>query len=132
MATTNSVNIDEENGKATPRFRLDPLQLERPAPHIFDLPATRDIQRLALCLDREEMSISDFGERLASYDGLSQYVIAVANHTAAVARSTVRAQSPRREESAERRDSGISEPTHAAAFLGLRGLRNVLSPLAEE
>jgi len=126
MATTNRREIDEDDAKATPKFRVDGSQLKPPPPHAFDLPKTVEIRRLALCLDSDEASISDFGERLASHQGLSRYVIAVANHTAALSKSTARAASAIRE------DSVIREPTHAAAFLGLRGLRRVLNSLTVE
>ncbi len=126
MAASNRGDIDEDDGRASPRFRLDATQLNPPSPHIFDLPEISDIKRLELCLDREEMSISDFGQRLASFRGLSQYVIAIANHTASLSRKTVH------QESDVRPESVIREPTHAAAFLGLRGLRRVLNPLTLE
>ena len=126
MATKNKRDIDDDDTKATPRFRVDAAQFKPPPPHTFDLPGIVEIRRLALCLDGEEVNISDFGERLASHQGLSRYVIAVANHTAALSKSSVRAAS------AVREDSVIREPTHAAAFLGLRGLRRVLDTLTVE
>ena len=126
MATKNRREVDEDDGNATPKFRLDSSQLKPPQPHIFDLPGIVEIRRLALCLDSDQASISDFGERLATHRGLSRYVVAVANHTAALSKSTLRAQS------AVREDSAIREPTHAAAFLGLRGLRRLLTPLTVE
>jgi len=85
-----------------------------PSPHAFELPERIEIERLAKWLDGHEININEFGIRLASHDGLSRYVIAMANHSALSA------------------DSAICEPTHAAAFLGQKALRRLLSPLAVE
>ncbi len=128
----NSVDIDDKDDKATPRFRVDQSRLEPPPSHVFDLPDVGDIQRLTRWLEDDGCSISDFGERLARHGGLSRYVIAVANHTAALAKFTVHTEFGLHTESAVRAESGIRDPTHAAAFLGMRGLQRVLQPLTVE
>jgi hypothetical protein len=114
MDTENRAALDEHEGEAAPRVRLDSAQFAPPSPHAFDLPDRGEMERLSKWLDGHEININEFGERLARHDGLSRYVIAVANH------------------SAQNADSAICEPTHAAAFLGQRALQRLLSPLAVE
>ncbi|MCP4170411.1 MAG: hypothetical protein GY758_06515 [Fuerstiella sp.] len=113
MDTEYRTDSDEDCGEVT-TVRFDSAQLAPPSPHAFDLPETFEMKRLARWLEGHEINLNEFGERLSSYDGLSRYVVAVANHSAASA------------------VSAISEPTHAAAFLGQRTLRRLLSPLAME
>ncbi|MCA9051328.1 MAG: hypothetical protein KDA89_21470 [Planctomycetaceae bacterium] len=105
---------DEEEGKATPRFRVDAAHDPPPTPHLYTLPAPADIRRLALWLERDDVTMNEFGEKLGRYSGLSRYVIAHANWTT------------------RNRDHNIHSPTHAAAFLGSRRLQNLLQPLAAE
>jgi hypothetical protein len=114
MDTNNQPHPDEHDDDATSMVRVDSAQLAPPSPHTFNLPDRVEIERLTKWLDGHEININEFGVRLASHDGLSRYVIAVANHSALNA------------------DSAICEPTHAAAFLGQRALRRLLSPLAVE
>lgn len=114
MVTNNTGHLSEVDGHASSRLRVDVAHTKAPSPHIFELPDISDIRRLVRWLDSEETSISDFGERLARYDGLSRYVVAMANHSAAHPESSIRV------------------PTHAAAFLGLSGLKRVLTPLTVE
>lgn len=105
-------NNNQESNKATPKFRIDSAEKSAPTPHAFQLPEQSDISRLARWLDRDDLTLHDFGERLSRYPGLSRYIIAVANH------------------SIRRQEGVISEPVHAAAFLGISGLRRVFEPLA--
>lgn len=114
MNTEYRTDMKDDGSDASARVRLDSAQPAPPSPHVFDLPDIREIQHLTRWLDGNEINISEFGERLAGHDGLSRYVIAVANYSAASAESAIR------------------EPTHAAAFLGQRALRRLLSPLAEK
>ena len=99
---------------ATPKFRIDAPELTLPKPHAFDLPQAADIRRLAKWLERDDVTLGEFGEKLARYPGLSRYVIAFANY------------------SAVRREGVIREPVHAAAFLGVSSLRRILEPLTTE
>ena len=114
MDTKNLADPDELDGEASSTVRVDSAQLAPPSPHAFELPERSEIERLTKWLDGHEINLNEFGVRLASHDGLSRYVIAVANHSALSA------------------DSAICEPTHAAAFLGQKALRRLLRPLAVE
>ena len=100
MDTENRAALDEHEGEAAPRVRLDSAQFAPPSPHAFDLPDRGKIERLSKWLDGHEININEFGERLARHDGL--------NHSALDA------------------DLLICKPTHAAAFLGQRALRHSL------
>lgn len=104
----------QAQNKSMPKYRIDRAELAPPKPHVFNLPDASDIRRLARWLDRDDLTLHEFGEKLAKYPGLSRYVIAVANY------------------SAVRRESMIREPVHAAAFLGIAGLKRILSPLTVE
>ena len=99
---------------ATPKLRLDKAELAPPVPHAFQMPERADIQRLAKWLDRDDLTLNEFGEKLARYPGLSRYVIAVANFKAA------------------HHEAMIREPVHASAYLGISGLQRVLTPLISD
>lgn len=96
------------------KIRIDKAELAAPKPHAFQLPDASDIRRLARWLDRDDLAINEFGEKLSRYPGLSRYIVAVANHKAA------------------HREAMIREPVHASAYLGINGLQQILSPLTTE
>ena len=99
------------DGAAPKKLRLDKAELKPPVPHAFQLPDISDIRRLAKWLDRDDLTLNEFGEKLARYPGLSRYVIAVANFRAVDSESMIR------------------EPVHASAYLGINGLQRVFTPL---
>ncbi|MEQ9408599.1 MAG: hypothetical protein RIK87_12765 [Fuerstiella sp.] len=102
-----------EDGKATPRFRVDGAELLPPTPHAFSLPETSDIERLTRWLYQEDLTLNEFGGKLAKYSGLSRYVCAVASYRG------------------REREALIRDPVHACAYLGISGLRTVLEPLTK-
>ena len=104
--------IDEADSKATPKFRVDGAELQPPTPHAFSLPKPSEIRRLALWLDRDDVTLNEFGEKLARYGGLTRYVCAVANYRG------------------RQREALIRDPIHASAFLGITGLQRILEPLS--
>ena len=117
MAGSNRTNRDQgatPRSGATPKLRLDKAELAPPAPHAFQLPDKSDIRRLAKWLDRDDLTLNEFGEKLARYPGLSRYVIAVANYRAIDQEAMIRS------------------PVHASAYLGITGLQRVMSPLIAE
>ena len=107
-------SADAEDGKATPKFRLDAAHREPPSPHMFSLPDQSDLRRLSLWLDHEDVTLSEFGEKIARYNGLSRYLMAYANWAS------------------HRKDSHIHDPTHAAAYLGITRLKTTFNQLIGE
>lgn len=99
--------------KATPKLRIDGAELKPPTPHAFSLPRPSDIRRLALWLERDDVTLNEFGEKLARYGGLSRYICAVASYRGRAKEAIIR------------------DPVHASAFLGIRNLQDVLRPLTE-
>ena len=104
----------QKTRRSAPKLRIDRAELAPPKPHVFDLPAASDIRRLARWLDRDDLTLQEFGEKLTRYPGLSRYVIAVANHHSV------------------RQEAMIREPVHASAFLGITRLQRLLEPLTVE
>jgi len=113
MASTRA-HTTNSNSKSTPKYRLDGAELKPPTPHAFTLPNTSEIRRLNRWLQHEDLTLQEFGEKLAQYGGLGRYVVAIANHRG------------------RHRETSIREPVHAAAFLGISGLQKILEPLIEE
>ncbi len=107
-------NKQSPTSRSTPKFRVDGAELKPPTPHAFQLPNTSEIRRLNRWLQSEDITLQEFGEKLAQYGGLGRYVVAIANHRG------------------RHRETMIRQPVHAAAFLGISGLQKILEPLAEE
>lgn len=106
--------VDTRESGATPRFRVDGAELRPPTPHAFALPASSEIRLLTMWLLREDVTLSEFGERLSKFGGLSRYVCAVANYRG------------------RRHEVMIRNPVHASAYLGIRGLQEILEPLVAD
>ena len=112
MIMDDSLELDDDE-KATPKLRFDGAELKPPTPHAFSLPKPSEIRRLTLWLDRDDVTLNEFGEKLGRYGGLSRYVCAVANYRG------------------RQREASIRDPVHASAFLGISGLQGVLVPLID-
>ncbi|APZ92629.1 hypothetical protein [Fuerstiella marisgermanici] len=113
MASTRA-NTTNSKSKSAAKYRVDGAELKPPTPHAFTLPNTSEIRRLNRWLQHEDLTLQEFGEKLAQYGGLGRYVVAIANHRG------------------RHRETSIREPVHAAAFLGISGLQKILEPLIEE
>ena len=95
----------------TRTWRVDSAHRQPPQPKLFDLPNRYEIQRLLMLLDDEDLDLRQFSKELSPNPGLKRYLIACANFRLVS------------------RDNRIRDAVHAFAYLGMRGMKEILFSL---